>query len=85
MAHPAAAPLPPASAFQRRRQMRPVGVAALVLLGLWLLVGTLAPLNAGAADASDSLALVQARTAGLSDTVALFQAISGGAFAPPSR
>ena len=48
-------------------------------------VGTLQLLNASAASAQTSSALVQARAARLTDTVALYQATGGGVAIPPSR
>ena len=47
-------------------------------------VGTLQLLNASAASAQASSALVQARAARLTDTVALYQATGGGVTIPPS-
>jgi cobalt-zinc-cadmium efflux system membrane fusion protein len=53
MNHPTATPLPPARTLDRPRQLRLVGIAALVLLGLWLLLATVRHLTASPPPAAD--------------------------------
>ncbi|WP_174291783.1 efflux RND transporter periplasmic adaptor subunit [Sphingomonas bacterium] len=50
-----ATPLPPARTLDRRRQLRLIGIAALVMLGLWLLVAAVRHLAAAPAPAEATL------------------------------